>query len=217
VKRIFRAILASDDELARLLKQAPQEARTRATHNVLLEAIPHWLYVGDTGLHLASAALRVGAVTLLIESGAELDAANRRGATALHYACDPRPSSGGVWAPAVQEILIARLVGHGAAIDRGDNGGATALHRAVRARSAAAVRALLQAGARVDCRLKRQGSFPLHLAVQSTGAGGTAGSLSEQIDIVRLLLHHGADPAAPDAAGRTARDRATHAQIVAAL
>ena len=35
---------------------------------------------------------------ILLQSGADPNAVNRRGATPLHYACDPRPTSGGTWA-----------------------------------------------------------------------------------------------------------------------
>jgi ankyrin repeat protein len=75
---------------------------------------------------------------------------------------------GGTWAPQMQADLIALLVQHGAKLQQVNHGGASALHRAVRARSPAAVRQLLRAGARVDAQLKKGGSTPLRLAVQST-------------------------------------------------
>jgi ankyrin repeat protein len=109
------------------------------------------------------------------------------------------------------------LVEHGAEINRGDRGGATPLHRAVRARSVPAVRQLLALGARTDRALKKLGSSPLHLAARPTGAGGTAGALEEQLEIIGLLLQYGADPAAPDAAGRTAVDWATNGRVVGTL
>jgi ankyrin repeat protein len=213
---IFEAVLEGEEEVARLLRKAPGVVGTRATEDVLVEAI-HWVYAGDTSLHLAAAGLWLGVVAVLLESGADPNAQNRRGATPLHYACDPRPKSGGTWDPTAQAALIKLLVDHGAAIDRGDRGGATALHRAVRARSVAAVRQLLELGARTDRVLKKGGSSPLHLAVQPTGAGGTAGVLSEQLEIIDLLLEHGADPTAGDAAGRTPGDWAKNERIAEAL
>jgi ankyrin repeat protein len=87
----------------------------------------------------------------------------------------------------------------------------------VRARSPAAVRQLLKAGARVDIRLGKLGSTPIHLAVQSTGASGTAGAVSEQLEIIEMLLQHGADPAAKDARGRSALDWAINERVSAAL
>jgi ankyrin repeat protein len=62
---------------------------------------------------------------------------NRRGATALHYACDPRPLSR-TWDPVAQRRVIEPLVSVGATVGQPDHGGATPLHRAVRARSPAA-------------------------------------------------------------------------------
>ena len=214
---IFEAILGSDKAVAQLLRRSPDLSQARVGQDHLVETIPHWLYVGDTPLHLAAAALRTGAARLLFESGANVNAENRRGATPLHYACDPRPKSGGTWDPAKQGELINLLVQHGAKLDQVDRGGASALHRAVRARSPAAVCQLLKAGARVDIRLGKRGSTPLHLAVQSTGASGTAGTVSEQLEIIVMLLQHGADPAARDAHGRSVHDWATNERVSAAL
>jgi len=214
---IFEAVLGSDEAVAQLLRRSPDLSQARVGQDHLVETIPHWLYVGDTPLHLAAAAMRTEAAKLLLESGANANAENRRGATPLHYACDPRPNSGGTWDPAKQGELIELLVKHGAKLEQADRGGASALHRAVRARSPAAVRELLKAGARVDIRLGKQGSTPIHLAVQSTGASGTAGAVSEQLEIIKMLLQHGADPAAKDARGRSALDWATNERVSAAL
>src|SRR5271155_2189495 len=51
------------------------------------------LYRDDTPLHLAAAGLRYDAARALLAAGAPVNAVNRRGATSLHYACDPRPLS----------------------------------------------------------------------------------------------------------------------------
>lgn len=202
----FKAVLEDSRALARLLSKSPQLAQARADEDYLVDSIPHWIYVGDTPLHLASAGLRVDSARLLLENGADVNAQNRRGATALHYACDPRPKSGGIWNPEAQGELIDLLIKRGAKVDHADKGGASALHRAVRARSPVAVRHLLKNGARADVRLGKLGSMPLHLAVQSTGANGTAGADEEQLEIVRLLLAHGATPSAKDRRGRTVMD-----------
>lgn len=162
----------------------------RMEADYLVELV-HWLYVGDTPLHLAAASIRGSAARLLLRHGADPNATNRRGATPLHYACDPRPNSGGTWDPAAQVELISQLFAAGANVDAVDRGGITPLHRAVRARSPAAVRELLRHGAQVDPRSGR-GSTPLQLAAHSTGAGGTAGTAAEQREIVELLIHHGA-------------------------
>src|SRR5262250_2735333 len=214
---IFEAVLGSDKAVAQLLRKSPDLSQARVGQDHLVESIPHWLYVGDTPLHLAAAALRTGAAKLLLESGANANSENRRGATPLHYACDPRPKSGGTWDQTKQGELIDLLVRHGAKLEQVDRGGASALHRAVRARSPVAVRQLLKAGARVDIRLGKRGSMPIHLATQSTGASGTAGAVSEQLEIIVMLLQHGADPASKDARGRSAIDWATNERVSAAL
>jgi ankyrin repeat protein len=177
----------------------------------------HWVYVGDTPLHLAAAVLQPRTAELLLRAGADPNAENRRGAAPLHYACDPRPSSRCRGTPADQAAVIKLLVERGADPNRGDRGGATPLHRAVRASSAAAVRQLLALGARTDGRLRTRGSSPLHLAAQSTGAGGTAGALDEQLQIIALLREHGADLAAVDVSGRTPHDWARNERVAEAL
>ena len=217
MEAIFEAVLRSAEEVARLIRTAPESCRTRMAQDHLVEAIPHWLYAGDTGLHLAAAALRLDEAWLLLRAGADPNAANRRGATPLHYACDPRPRSAVAWSRESQARLIRLLAEHGADLERPDRGGATPLHRAVRARSSGAVGQLLALGAQPNCRLGKRGSSPLHLAVQSTGAGGTAGSMDEQLEIIRLLLEHGADPTVTDAADRTPRDWARNERILATL
>ena len=214
---IFEAVLNGHNQLVRLLKASPESANLRMVEDYLVETIPHWLYVGDTPLHLGAAALQFKAAEVLLDCGADVNAENRRGATPLHYACDPRPMSGGTWQPQTQADLIKLFIQRGAKLEHVDRGGASALHRAVRSRSPAAVRQLLAAGACVGVRLKKMGSTPLHLAVQSTGAGGTAGAIREQLETIELLFQHGADPNDRDNRGRTAIDWATNETLRSVL
>ena len=83
----------------------------------------------------------------------------------------------------------------------------TPLHRAVRARSPAAVAALLAAGADPRAATGKAGSTPLHLAVAPTGASGTAGAGDYQLEIVRQLLAAGATLADVDRNGTPVADR----------
>ena len=78
--------------------------------------------------------------------------------------------------PGRERRIIELLVSAGAAVDQPDRGGVTPLHRAVRARSPAAVAALLSAGADPGAATRKAGSTALHLAVAPTGASGTAGA-----------------------------------------
>src|SRR5436190_13330385 len=50
--------------------------------------IAHYLYAGDTALHLAAAAFRRPVAELLVAYGADYRARNRKGAEPLHYAAD---------------------------------------------------------------------------------------------------------------------------------
>ena len=74
---IFEAVLESDETVAQLLKRFPELSQALTGEDHLVETIPHWLYVGDTPLHMAAAALRTGAAKLLLESGANANAENR--------------------------------------------------------------------------------------------------------------------------------------------
>src|ERR1044071_7636937 len=100
-----KRLLAADAGLATRLIQEPK------LHN---SGIFHWIYVGDTALHLAAAGYRVEIVRLLLDSGANPNAAaNRRRSSPLHYAAD-----GFITAPAWdakrQVETIQCLLRHGA-------------------------------------------------------------------------------------------------------
>ena len=213
---IFEAVLQDDKTLVELLKRSPELSRQRMTQDYLVEKV-HWLYVKDTPLHLAAAALKTAAAMILLKNGAEVNAENRRGATPLHYACDPRPVSCGARSREQQAKLIELLVQNGAKPNQTDRSGVSPLHRAVRARSAAAVGQLLKSGAKADLAVAKKGTTPLHLAVQSTGAGGTAGAVDEQFEIIELLLRYGGDPGAKDSRGKTVFDWTTNDGVIAAL
>jgi ankyrin repeat protein len=167
--------------------------------------IAHYLYAGDTALHMAAAAWRRGVAALLMAHGADCRAKNRRGAQPLHYAADANR-----WDPTAQAEMIEYLLSVGADPNALDGAGVAPLHRAVRTRSLAAVRALLDGGA--NSRLpNKAGSTPLHLAVQTTGRGGS-GSLQareQQAGIIRLLLERGATVADQDKQGKAVHQAAT--------
>ena len=167
--------------------------------------IRHYLYRGDTALHMAAAAFRRPVAELLVAHGANCRAKNRRGAEPLHYAADANH-----WSPAAQAETIEYLSSAGADPNALDGSGVAPLHRAVRTRSLAAVRALLDAGA--DPRQpNKSGSTPLHLAVQPTGKGGSGSERArqQQAGIISLLLERGARPADRDGKGKHVYDAAT--------
>jgi ankyrin repeat protein len=167
--------------------------------------IRHYLYAGDTALHMAAAAFRREVAALLVANRADCRAKNRRGAEPLHYAADTNHRD-----PVAQADTIGFLVSAGADPDAVDRSGVAPLHRAVRTRSLAAVRALLEGGADPR-RPNKAGSTPLHLAVQTTGRGGSGSphAREQQAAIVKLLLERGARPADRDGRGRTVAQAAT--------
>src|SRR5258708_21366403 len=116
---------------------------------------------------MAAAAFRRQVAELLIGHDANCRAKNRRGAEPIHYAAD-----GNRWDPTAQAETIEFLVSAGADSNAVDRSGVAPLHRAVRTRSLAAVRALLDGGAHLGQRNKA-GSTPLHLSVQKTRRGGS--------------------------------------------
>ena len=167
--------------------------------------INHYLYAGDTALHMAAAAFQRPIAELLVDHGADHRATNRRGATPLHYAADTNH-----WEPVAQVDTILYLLSVGANPNACDKDGVAPLHRAVRTRSLPAVRSLLDGGADPIARNK-SGSTPLHLAVQTTGRGGTGSehALEQQAGIIRLLLERGARPTDKDARGKQVFQAAT--------
>ncbi len=201
------------DEVSRQLAASPSLATASAdvgaarhgAPDFFVSEIAHYLYAGDTALHMAAAAFRRPVAELLVAHGAKGRAKNRRGAEPLHYAADANH-----WDPTAQAETIEYLVSVGADPNALDSSGVAPLHRAVRTRSLSAVRALLDGGANPRAPNKA-GSTPLHLAVQPTGRGGSGSehARQQQTAIIRLLLESGARPADKDGRGKQVSQAAT--------
>jgi hypothetical protein len=178
-------LLAAEPGLARA-KLAEGATRAEATANFLI-GIAHYVYEGDTALHVAAAAYRVEVAERLIGLGADVRARNRRGAEPLHYAADGGPGAPH-WNPAAQAATIALLIAAGADPNALDKSGVAPLHRAVRTRCAAAVAALLDGGANAALK-NASGSTPMMLATHQTGRGGSGSpqAKAQQAEIVALL------------------------------
>src|SRR4030095_5820385 len=74
----------------------------------------HWIYVGDTALHLAAAGYRDKIAQALLATGADPNAAaNHRRSGPLHYAADGY-SVGPAWDPKRQVKTIRILLNAGA-------------------------------------------------------------------------------------------------------
>jgi hypothetical protein len=191
----LKALLAADKELVtRLVNQ----------ERLLESGIFHWIYVGDSVLHIASAGYRVRLVQLLLAAGADPNAAaNRRRGMPLHYAADGF-ITGPAWDSHRQVSTLQLLLDAGAKLNSQDRNGATALHRATRTRCAEAVHCLLAAGA--DPALRNEsGSTAFHLAVQTTGRGGSGEQVARdaQRRIIEAFLSHGVSPGLTDGKGHT--------------
>jgi len=215
---LFRAIASRDDrDVARRL-DASRDLAICPIHigasrdyakTYFLTAIHHYVYSGDTALHISAAAHQRQLAESLVTRGADVRARNRRGAEPLHYAADGGPRANG-WDPLAQRDVVTYLIEAGADPNALDKSGVASLHRAVRNRCSMAVSALIDNGAD-PLLMNKTGSTPLHLAVQNTGKSnsGSEGAKDEQGRIIVLLLGHGASPTDADANGKTVAAAAT--------
>ena len=167
-----------------------------------------WMSVSDSPV--ADAAMRgdLEAVRTLLRGGADVNAAQGDGMTALHWAAEtgraemaemliyaganlgaltrigdhtPLHLASKVGHPAVVAALLSAGANPGA---RTNTGEATALHFAAAAGSAGAVVALLEYGAEVDAGESQWGQTPLMFA-----------AASNRVEAIHALIEGGADPA----------------------
>ena len=103
---LVRLIVAGDTAAVRkTIQSSPDIVRSAAVigasrqeaADYFFTEIRHYLYEGDTALHMAAAAFRSEIAQNLIDAGANCGAKNRRGAEPLHYAAD-----GNTWNPDAQ-------------------------------------------------------------------------------------------------------------------
>ena len=209
LQALIAAIVADNVSTVRELIAADASAATHPIRTPTLHrsGIFHWIYAGDTALHLAAAGYRLEIVQRLLAAGADPNAAgNRRRSTPLHYAADGF-ITGPAWNEKQQVATIRCLILHNATLNLPDMNGATPLHRAVRTRSAAAVKYLLQAGADPGIENK-SGSTPFHLAVQNTGRGGSGEpeAVEAQRVIIETFLAAGLNPTHKNSRGKSVAD-----------
>ena len=210
MEELLQAIIKDDRSAVEALLKANGDLAIQAIDQARLcdAGIFHWLYVGDTALHLAAAGYRESIAQMLLNFGADPNAnMNHRRSSPLHYAADGY-LNGPAWNPESQVKTIRLLINSGADVHAQDMNGATALHRAVRTRCAAAVKCLIVAGSD-PTRPNRSGSTPFHLAVQNTGRGGSGTSIAKtaQREIIDTFLARGLNPeAVKDGKGKSVLD-----------
>jgi hypothetical protein len=216
MEAILTAIFDNDrPRVEKLLKADPRLVTSLIDEARLYQSkIAHWIYAGDTALHLAAAGYRVELVQLLLAAGTDPNSTrNHRRSGPLHYAADGY-INGPAWDAKRQVKTIQSLLDAGAKINAQDKNGAAPLHRAVRTRCAAAVKYLLERGC--DAKLKNKpGSTPFHLAVQDTGRGGSGAEVAKaaQRQIIHEFLSFGLRLTLKDSRGRSVLDWARSSWI----
>lgn len=206
---LFEAILSDDRARVKALLEKDCTLAQRATEPTgrYESIIAHWIYAGDTALHVAAAGYRVEISRMLLLAGADPGSAkNHRRSQPLHYASDGFLESAS-WDAKRQVRTIELLLKAGSDIHARDKNGATPLHRAVRTRCAAAVVCLLNAGSDSTFQNK-PGSAPFHLAVQNTGRGGSGSEKAKtaQREIIQAFLERGISPGLKDGKGKSVLD-----------
>jgi len=111
---LFAAILNDDRaKVKELLDNDPVLTKRAVAEEGRYESsIAHYVYAGDTVLHVAAAGYRVEIARMLLAAGADFASArNRRCSQPLHYAAGPNQNAGLLAGPTQTGVLAAQAVG----------------------------------------------------------------------------------------------------------
>jgi ankyrin repeat protein len=158
---------------------------------------------GRTALHFAAASQKSNGrvIELLLKEGAEIEAPDHQGETALHLAIIMG-----------NRQFIPILLEKGASLESVNLKRSTALHIAVERGDVDTVRLLLDKGADIQAKARERKTV-LHLATYRQLSHRSNSGMS---DMVQLLLDRGADIQAKDGQGETALHLATKYQFFGA-
>jgi ankyrin repeat protein len=179
---LFYAVSSQSFEVATILLtyNLPEGLTCKGLVNVIVEH-------SVTPLHISAEKKHTKLVQLLLRHGAEVDASDANGMTALHYAClpmSPKESN-----PEQQYETVRALLKAGAQRDKKTNRGTTPIMHAVYSESTEVIKLLLSANMPQELSPKKllniadsSGFTPLLLAAQRHNA-----------QLVKYLIHNGAD------------------------
>ena len=153
----------------------------------MLAEIHHYVYSGDTAVHIAAAARQRELAESLVTKGADARARNRRGAEPLHYSADGSPGAQ-QWVGGAQRDVIMYLIEVGADPNALDISGVAPLHRAVRStsKSSSGSDAAKDEQGRIIVFLLGHGTSP----ADADAAGKTVASAASSVWIRDLLGTH---------------------------
>lgn len=157
------------------------------------------LLAGCATIYTAARDGDLSTVQTLVAQGADVNAVNENGSTALHFAADKGRTE-----------VVRFLLDHGASVNVKSKSGSTPLLLAARSGSLETVRLLLDRGAEVNV---ETGAGQGHINWSPLSTVAESGSL----EIVRLLLSRGADPNLPNGAPLGLAATKKHRDIVRLL
>ncbi|KAJ3110367.1 hypothetical protein HDU96_006659 [Phlyctochytrium bullatum] len=205
------------EAISSVRRNEPDKKLAIVRHLLAVGADPNALHNHNTALHITARQGASRVMTLLIEAGADVNAAGRDRRKPIHVACrmgyvhlvnrlleagaDVAAVDERGWTPlhdatrGMSDETIKLVLGAGAPVNAADTRGQTPLHVACQEGSVGLVKLLLEAGANANA-VDKKGMTPLHVTCDE--------SSKVCVDILNLLLGAGAEVNAVDVDGRTA-------------